>query len=207
MTGFRGLTRKYPKLRLRSGVVALAAVLAACPAVLAVSGAPSAAAPNTVSSKAAAPNAAAPNTAAWQNLHPHSTGKCADVRAVWVSDGAPVHQWTCRMHENQMWTFVPAGNGYFYIVARHSGKCLDVSSASTADGAVVQQWTCVGSMNQQWRLDEVPPGTGVLEYFIVARHSGKCLDLAYGQPADETAIWQWQCYGGTPQMWRLGPPQ
>jgi uncharacterized protein (DUF1800 family) len=46
-----------------------------------------------------------------------------------------------------------------------------------------------------------PPGT----YELIARHSGKCLDV-YGESTDDAAtIIQWPCHGGPNQRWRLDP--
>ncbi len=46
-----------------------------------------------------------------------------------------------------------------------------------------------------------PPGI----YELIARHSGKCLDV-YGESTDDAAaIIQWACHGGPNQRWRLEP--
>ena len=53
---------------------------------------------------------------------------------------------------------------------------------STDDAAAVIQWTCTGGPNQQWRLEPVASGA----YRLVARHSGKALDV-YGALIDDLA--------------------
>ena len=58
------------------------------------------------------------------------------------------------------------------------------------------QWTCNGGTNQQWSLTNV--GDHVQ---LVARHSGKCLDVRSGSTADGAAIIQWTCTGATNQQW------
>ncbi|GAA3507512.1 RICIN domain-containing protein [Streptomyces showdoensis] len=40
-------------------------------------------------------------------------------------------------------------------------------------------------------------------YAIVARHSGKCLDVYDASRADGAGLIQWQCDGDTNQRWRL----
>ncbi|MFI1506225.1 family 43 glycosylhydrolase [Streptomyces sp. NPDC020597] len=40
-------------------------------------------------------------------------------------------------------------------------------------------------------------------YQLVNRHSGKCLDVANGGPADGTNIQQWACHTGANQKWRV----
>lgn len=53
---------------------------------------------------------------------------------------------------NEQWYFQYAGDGYYYILSRHSGKCLEVANGSTIDNANVQQNTLTGDERQQWRL-------------------------------------------------------
>jgi uncharacterized protein (DUF1800 family) len=45
------------------------------------------------------------------------------------------------------------------------------------------------------------PATG--EYELVARHSGKCLDVPNDSMADAAALIQWDCHGGDNQAWKL----
>jgi uncharacterized protein (DUF1800 family) len=47
-----------------------------------------------------------------------------------------------------------------------------------------------------------PPPAPSGEYQLVARHSGKCLDVNGGS-ADGASIIQWACHGGDNQAWRL----
>ncbi|WP_175439315.1 RICIN domain-containing protein [Streptomyces vilmorinianum] len=48
-----------------------------------------------------------------------------------------------------------------------------------------------------------PVGTGWYE--VVARHSDKCLDVAWASPADGANVIQWGCSGQGNQQWRLIP--
>jgi glucose/arabinose dehydrogenase len=43
----------------------------------------------------------------------------------------------------------------------------------------------------------------VTYYKIVARHSGKCLDVSGGSTAAGALIHQWDCYGGSNQQWQV----
>jgi len=45
--------------------------------------------------------------------------------------------------------------------------------------------------------------TGGPTYEIVAKHSGKCLDVEGARPDDGTNVQQWACGGGPNQRWRL----
>ena len=38
---------------------------------------------------------------------------------------------------------------------------------------------------------------------VIARHSGKCLDVSGASTEDGAAIIQWTCHGGANQQWRL----
>lgn len=97
----------------------------------------------------------------------------------------------------------------YTIVNQQSGKCLDVSGVSTADGAPVIQWTCHTGLNQQFTLRKVTyPGNDSHDYQLVARHSGKCVDVSTISTAPRAPIHQWTCNPagqGSPlnQTWRL----
>ncbi|WP_412540103.1 RICIN domain-containing protein [Longispora sp. K20-0274] len=89
--------------------------------------------------------------------------------------------------------------GPYTIRAAHSGKCLDIAggTGSTGNGAIAQQWDCLGSgqTNQQWYFTDTGAGTG--NYYVTARHDGKCLDIAggTGSTGNGAAAQQWDCYG------------
>jgi len=84
---------------------------------------------------------------------------------------------------------------YFELQAPN-GTCLEVAGASDAHGAPVVQAHCAGTPNQQWR--RTPNGTGYDA--LVARHSGKCLDVTGGPVARAV---QSMCFGGPDQQWQL----
>jgi hypothetical protein len=98
--------------------------------------------------------------------------------------------------------------GPYNIRAAHSNKCMDVrgGTGATGNGVVVQQWQCLGAgqTNQHWYLQD----TGdALTYYVVARHSGKCLDVRGGSGATGNGVplQQWQClgYAQSNQRWYL----
>ena len=73
-----------------------------------------------------------------------------------------------------------------------------MSGASTADGAFVNQYHCTTGTNQQWLFQD--QGNG---YFrLVARHSGKCLDVKDASTADGARLIQWPCGTGTNQQFQ-----
>jgi hypothetical protein len=62
----------------------------------------------------------------------------------------------------------------------------------------VIQWSCNGGTNQQWRVQDL--GSGYVQ--LVARHSGKCLEVLNAATTDGARLAQWTCGTGTHQQWR-----
>ncbi|MET0237268.1 MAG: RICIN domain-containing protein [Kibdelosporangium sp.] len=137
--------------------------------------------------------------------------QCLDNTNLSPSDGNQQQQFYCEGGDQQLWNFRPVdGVANTYTVAsQQTGKCLDVNGASTADGAKVQQWTCNGGTNQQLTLRKVTyAGNDSHDFQLVARHSGKCVDVSGVSTAANTLIHQWTCNPasqGNPanQTWRI----
>ncbi|MFI9559524.1 RICIN domain-containing protein [Nonomuraea endophytica] len=98
---------------------------------------------------------------------------------------------------------------WFEIIAVHSGKCLDVAHANPAHGADVIQGTCRGvgaTTNQHWRFEGVAHLKGHVR--VIARHSGKCLDVAHASLKHGANVLQGTCGGAgstTNQFWSMRP--
>ncbi|MEU4448849.1 RICIN domain-containing protein [Actinosynnema sp. NPDC050801] len=128
-----------------------------------------------------------------------------------TADGTQQRQSTCGTGDEQRWSFAPvAGLADTYrVVNQQSGKCLDVNAASTADGAAVIQWACNSGANQQFTLRKVTyAGNDPDDHQLVARHSGKCVDVSGISTAQGALVHQWTCNPvtqGSPlnQTWRL----
>ena len=73
--------------------------------------------------------------------------------------------------------------------------------ASAADGAKAVQWDYAGGTNQQWRLAWSSAGV----FAIVARHSGKVLEVQGQSTADSAEVGQWADLGLANQRWRVIP--
>jgi hypothetical protein len=127
------------------------------------------------------------------------SGKCLDVTANSLLNGAKIQQWTCSTSDNKRFTLRDVGGGQYQLVAVSSGKCLDVSGVSTANGAVVHQWTCGGGANQRWYIQD--KGNG--QYALQAAHSGKCLDVSGVSTANGALLQQWSCGTGANQRFVL----
>jgi hypothetical protein len=140
------------------------------------------------------------------------SGQCLDNTDLRTTDGNQQQQFSCEGGGQQQWVFRPvAGLADTYtVVNQQSGKCLDVSGVSTADGAAVHQWTCLsGAQNQQFTLRRVSyAGNDPHDHQLVARHSGKCVDVSGISTAARALVHQWTCNPasqGSPlnQTWRL----
>lgn len=212
------------RLRRRTAGVLIGAIAAAGTAAMAGTTAPAAYAYG-VTSAAAPPAGVAPDADVRRDgtVRLLSTGpltiraahskKCLDVTGGVgaLGDGVPVQQWQCLGpgQTNQQWYLTATGDGSsYYVTARHSGKCLDVAGGvgATANGIGVQQWQCLGyhQENQRWRLYSADGGMTI---YLIAVHSGKCLDVTGGTGATDNGIrvQQWQClgYAQTNQRWYL----
>ena len=137
---------------------------------------------------------------------------CLDDTNLSTANGTVQQQYHCEGGSQQIWRFVPVSGvaDTYTVVNTHSGKCLDVAGISTANGAAVTQWTCIaGAQNQQFTLRKVTySGSGAQDYQLVARHSGKCVDVSTISTSAGAAIHQWTCNPvgqASPlnQTWRL----
>ena len=88
---------------------------------------------------------------------------------------------------------------YWSLVNQHSGKCMDVQALSMDDGGSIQQFSCNGGPDQNWIVADAAPG--VLR--LVARHSGKSLEVKEGGTADGTKIIQsaWHATPSSSSSW------
>ncbi|MEV0819914.1 RICIN domain-containing protein [Nonomuraea rubra] len=138
--------------------------------------------------------------------------QCLDNTNLNPGDGNVQQQYYCEGGDQQLWNFRPVAGApdTYTLVNQQSGKCLDVSALSTADGAPVHQWTCVnGAQNQQFTLRKVTyAGNDLHDYQLVARHSGKCVDVSTISTAPRAPIHQWTCNPANQasplnQTWRL----
>ena len=92
--------------------------------------------------------------------------------------------------DSQRWGF---DGGYLKHLA--SGLCLDIVNASQANGAAAQLFNCQGTANQDFRFYPTltPAGATVTNWFMVVRHSSKCLQP--GGAAGDQAVQSNTCLG------------
>lgn len=126
------------------------------------------------------------------------SNKCVGVVDGATANGAQIEQLDCAGLPKQLWTVTSLGAGTYRIVSVPSGRCLDVTGGvgATGDGVLVELWDCVpGATNQIWALtvpDPTPQTT------LVAKHSGKCLDVIGGHTGTGNGVKleQWSCVAG-----------
>ena len=73
--------------------------------------------------------------------------------------------WNDCYNESNYWSFLPSGDGYFFIVNNDSGMFLDLVDGNAYDLANVQLCHLNWSYAQQWKL--IPAGDGY--YYIASR--------------------------------------
>ena len=130
------------------------------------------------------------------------SSKCLDVENGATTDGAFVQQLGCTGASKQRWrlNYRPIAMN---LIAKHSSRCADVTGASTADSQPVQQYDCARSDNQGWSLGTATTVFGNTYYPVIAKHSGKCLDVANASLSDGAPVNQYHCTGGNNQLWSI----
>jgi hypothetical protein len=129
------------------------------------------------------------------------SGKVMDARDSSQDDWVPIVQTTKHEGSSQQWRFEPlngSDGGYYHIRSVRSDKCLDVKLGDTADGAAIIQYPCGDGDGQKWALF-ASPGHAVQ---IVAKHSGKAVDINGGVVADADLI-QVTRHSGKNQQWTM----
>lgn len=125
------------------------------------------------------------------------SGKVLDVASCSTANGTAVRAWAWNGAACQKWVFTHTDNGYYRLQPASSAtSCLVVTS--TSDGADVQQSACSGT-SSQWRV--LPLADGSVR--LVARGSGKSLDLDGCGLASGTALQQWVWLDNTCQRFTL----
>jgi Ricin-type beta-trefoil lectin domain-like len=130
-----------------------------------------------------------------QNWH---SGQC--VTAFGSPGPYVVQQWTCWAYSYQQWRIVPTDSGWFELVVASTGECMEVDGASQEDNHRVVKNFCNGRYNQQWTAVPAPVGNGF--FFLVARHSGKCLAILSESLVVGANLVQYAC---SPYSWAIDP--
>lgn len=95
---------------------------------------------------------AAPSAPASFQLKNITGNKCLEIENSGTHNGARAQQWACVNQPGSYWSLRDAGQGYVYVVNRHSGKCLEIENSWTFNGAPAQQWDCKGQLGSKWYI-------------------------------------------------------
>ncbi len=136
-----------------------------------------------------------------------NSNRCLSLSENRATNGTPIIQWDCSPSPNpgdgQVITLVPieSEGQYFNVKINSTGKCVDVTGVSYENGARLQEYECLGAgqTNQQWHVVAIsgqPPYEA-----LIARHSGKCMDVTGLSTRNGTQLQQWECWWGGNQQW------
>jgi len=128
------------------------------------------------------------------------SGKVLDVADCSTGSGANVRAWVYNGANCQRWSFTHTDNGFYRIRPAHNATgCLAVAGSSTSDGANIEQSTACSGTNSQFRLEALTDGS----VRLLARHSGKAVDLASCDLAMGANIAQWSWLDNICQRFHL----
>ena len=99
---------------------------------------------------------------------------------------------------SQLWTFVDAGSGYYYIQNVGDGKVMDVNSKSTADSASIDIYQNNGGTNQQFQRISTNGA-----YMIENKNSGKAFDISGAVTTNGGILIQYAASGSNNQLFTL----
>jgi hypothetical protein len=131
-----------------------------------------------------------------------NSGKCVDDTGAATANGTAVQQWACNGGPAQAWQLTATDSGYYKVITpANAAQGWDVTggTSATADGVKIQLWAYGGGTNQQFQPIAETGGT----YHLVARHSGKCLDVPSASTVDGTQLQQWACNGTAAQSYQV----
>lgn len=123
-----------------------------------------------------------------------NSGKCLDVRREDPKPFAGVQQYRCTGTDNQLWTAVPSGDGFYFLVSKESGLCMQPFLFTVT---VVN--TCNGNTGQQWSA--APAGFEWNE--VRSRGLNQCLWVVSASTADSAGTRLLACDGTAAQHWQF----
>ena len=129
------------------------------------------------------------------------TSKGLDVNGGSTDDLANVMLCSWNGGDNQVFAINAAGDGSYFMVAKHSSKAVEVTNGAVASGANVAQYGQNQSVAQRWFFDKNDDGT----YTIRQRQSGLVMDVWGGAAVDGANIAQGVANGGDNQRFYLVP--
>lgn len=134
-----------------------------------------------------------------------NSGLCINVWGGGNGDNVRIAQWMCDGGGNSRWSLKPVG-AFYQLVAQHSGKCLTVPFGSNADGANLVQYACRTDAGQDDQLFALAPDPSGDHYKLVAKRSGRCVDVNGVSTLNGANIIQWPCINQRNQSFNLVQP-
>jgi hypothetical protein len=125
--------------------------------------------------------------------------KCVQFQGQSTGDGARAQIATCAETAAQQFKLQAVTGGYQSIINVKSSLCLEIAGSSHDNGAAVQQSACRATPNQQWIIADAPEGN----VRLVARHSGKVIDVQGAVATEFTNLIQWPYSGDPNQRFKL----
>lgn len=133
-------------------------------------------------------------------ISPQHSGKAVATNGFGTTNGTKIVQWSNTGDNAQKFIITPVEGEWHRITpVIATGQAWDITGASTANSAYLQTWAYYGTTNQQFKFKHTAFGG----WNMIARNSGKCLDVQYGSTADGARIIQYDCSGGTNQSFNL----
>ncbi len=124
----------------------------------------------------------------------------------WTDNGNSLVQYDFTGADSQRLYLDRSPEGYYKMKFRHSGKCVDVDGPNVSPGTRTHQWDCSSTTSQEWLfLSERPAAQDYVEYQLVSRRSGKCLDVSDHGVDNGVRLQQWACTNEPHQRFRLVP--
>ncbi len=134
------------------------------------------------------------------------SGKYVSMENGWTDNGNSLVQYDFTGADSQRLYLDRSPEGYYKMKFRHSGKCVDVDGPNVSPGTRTHQWDCSSTTSQEWLfLSERPAAQDYVEYQLVSRRSGKCLDVSDHGVDNGVRLQQWTCTNEPHQRFRLVP--
>lgn len=129
------------------------------------------------------------------------SSKCIGVAGGSTASNTDLRQYHCDVRrqstDNQYWSLIDRGSGFFSIKNGKSGLCIGVDGASTASGARIAQYACDGATNQSWKFVSVTTGY----YSVVNKKSNLCIGVSGASTANDVGLFQFACDNSLNQSW------
>ncbi|MEU4215196.1 pectinesterase family protein [Actinoplanes sp. NPDC026623] len=147
--------------------------------------------------------AVAPAAGGTYTIAAGNSGRCIDVTAGSLDNGALLQQWGC--HADQAWqqfAVTARGSNQFNLVNVNSTRCVDVPGGAVTAGIQIQQWGC-GDGTKPAQLFTFAASGGGHQIRNVA--SGMCLAISGSSADNGAAVVQQACAAEISQQWAFTP--